>query len=414
MKKIKLLTTFLLILQSISLIAQDNPTVFDRGLLNDSRKIVVEPKYTSGIVVGNEKTVIVNIVIDKKGNVIKAEADNDITIKTLSIEAALKTKFVPYLANGKAIVTKGYLSYGYSKNFDDDYSIDTSSTIVKYIADELKKEMKDFKWLDDTISKSNLQKKSITNLEFKRDKVNITDNKSIIVNNIKDYLDEQAIAEIVKQVGQEKYNLIIKQIDEKKLPLCIQNCIKNKCHYNMYGRYASYRIAGYETKEYDDFLNKITNRYSIVEITPDENKKMADSCAVTSTFYIRIDNHDFMYDDSQTPIGRGDRIIRLIKNFMPSNKEYAEYNDALQKALALNNTNATSNEICKTYSDFKKASDKYDFAFSEINKIYAEGEVKFKTQEIANGVTSFIKFHNETYMPNKQFITNILLKYSCK
>ncbi|MEP6676980.1 MAG: DUF1566 domain-containing protein [Ferruginibacter sp.] len=106
---------FLLILPGCMVNAQQASNILDRGLLNKERKVMIEPKYAGRIIAGNEKTVEVNIWIDEKGNVTKAEADNDITIKEMSIAAALKTKFARYIVNGNAVQTKGYLTFGYAR-----------------------------------------------------------------------------------------------------------------------------------------------------------------------------------------------------------------------------------------------------------------------------------------------------------
>jgi hypothetical protein len=89
---------------------------FDRGSLNDKRKTVVQPAYPPSIKAGNEKNVVVNVIVDEKGDVIEAKAvEGDAILREMSVAAARKTKFAPYLVNGKAVKSSGFLSFGFAR-----------------------------------------------------------------------------------------------------------------------------------------------------------------------------------------------------------------------------------------------------------------------------------------------------------
>ncbi len=111
----KIILFFLLILPICIVNAHQASNILDKGLVNKQRKVMIEPKYAGRIIAGNEKTVEVNILINENGNVTKAGADNDRTIKEMSIAAGLKTKFARYIVNGKVAQTKGYLTFGYGR-----------------------------------------------------------------------------------------------------------------------------------------------------------------------------------------------------------------------------------------------------------------------------------------------------------
>ena len=86
----------------------------DRGLLNDQRKTSFEPDYKANPV-KNIHLITVNIVIDEKGNVIKTETvGDDNFLNILCTNKAKQTKFAPYLVKGKAVMSKGYLTFRFS------------------------------------------------------------------------------------------------------------------------------------------------------------------------------------------------------------------------------------------------------------------------------------------------------------
>ncbi len=86
----------------------------DRGLLNNQRKISFEPDYSANPV-KNEHLITVNIVIDEKGNVIQTDTvGDDNFLNILCTNKSKETKFAPYLVNGKAVMSKGYLTFRFS------------------------------------------------------------------------------------------------------------------------------------------------------------------------------------------------------------------------------------------------------------------------------------------------------------
>lgn len=154
-------------------------------------------------------------------------------------------------------------------------------------------------------------------------------------------------------------------------------------------------------------------RYSIVEITPEENKKIQDDCAVTNTFYVRIKSSDFQYDISNTPEGRGDRIILLLKNFMPNQAAINNYFAAKKKCIALTGDNSSA-EYCKCYKDLSTAATEFTSVYTQLDAIMKEGEVKFITQAVADEMQNYVNFLAGDYVQDLKAIENTLLKLNCK
>ena len=86
----------------------------NRGLLNDERRVSFEPDYQANPV-KNVHLITVNIVIDEKGNVVKTETvGDDKFLNILCTNKAKQTKFAPYFVSGKAVASKGYLTFRFS------------------------------------------------------------------------------------------------------------------------------------------------------------------------------------------------------------------------------------------------------------------------------------------------------------
>lgn len=91
------------------------PAPIDLGLLNGKATNLVKPVYpetakNSGI----GGTVKVNVTVDEKGNIIKAEAvSGELLLRDASLAAARASQFPPYLVKGKAVKMSGFLVFNF-------------------------------------------------------------------------------------------------------------------------------------------------------------------------------------------------------------------------------------------------------------------------------------------------------------
>lgn len=110
----------------------------DLGNLNAKAKVLAKPSDPFDVAYGFLKgEVKVNVLVDEKGNVIKADAvSGDEKLRFAAVEAAKGSKFTPYLMKGKAVKVKGFLTF----QFGESNEAALKKSIENTVSDERKKD----------------------------------------------------------------------------------------------------------------------------------------------------------------------------------------------------------------------------------------------------------------------------------
>ncbi|HRH41015.1 MAG TPA: tetratricopeptide repeat protein [Pyrinomonadaceae bacterium] len=126
----------LLIQVQISFAQKSAPV--ELGLLNDKAKTLAKPSDPFDVSYGFlSGEVRVNVLVDEKGNVIKADAvSGDEKLRFEAVEAAKGSKFTPYLMKGKAVKVKGFLTF----QFGESNGAFLKKSIENNLSDEKKKD----------------------------------------------------------------------------------------------------------------------------------------------------------------------------------------------------------------------------------------------------------------------------------
>lgn len=95
-----------------------NPAIIICGACNQKAIYVPKPEYPkTALAVSASGKVTVEILVDKKGNVIEANAvSGHPFLLGVSVKAALKTKFTPVTLSGIPIKVRGVIVYNFQPN----------------------------------------------------------------------------------------------------------------------------------------------------------------------------------------------------------------------------------------------------------------------------------------------------------